>query len=478
MSVEDDDFDLAEQQRILLYSFEVPLKGGDPLKGGYDTKTLDSLYIAFWAIIRGAQNTIRKPDTAKLLSESKILNDLIKSSSTAPAQVQSIPNINFSKLSPTLKNLIMAVGDANIKLTRSEENITNELSLIYSQTAKNATQLFTSHIDKVLVYENSFKERLIRLHFASTQRVLGEEFGLFQIRALQALNEWTQIASRFGVKGLPNQDLTSIPKVLESLQEAKRLLEAATFNKTLPTVNVTSTDDSREDARLNLRMEIHKNNEIRSKAAQEFFTKRSDPVALAKTLQILKAGDEEAKAALSLLSNHEIPQQTIVPFTMDTVLINDAKKLSETFMNLIDSAHILNIRTIKLKDEIKEQLQKENTENLRAMHDAAMKDIDAAQGRLAMERSKALSRHNSAVEEMKESVKTILAEISTYSNSEYSSKEQSLTVELCLKSIENAVFVNKSQRDEKELLLQKVIISDLMKQIKIDLLRLHDSLSL
>jgi hypothetical protein len=461
---------LQQQQQ---QAFLVLLKGGQ-------ISDIDSLYKAFWAILLSCQHAIKDPKSAAEVLNGNALTQFLELSGTEVKITvpPSVPSISFSRLEPHIQNLIMAVGDANVKLTNAEEVITSELSRVYSQTAYDATKTLSRQIERFVEFDKSVHERSLKMHFAAVQRVLGEDFAKFQIGALQVLDSWSSLSTRYGLSVQIN-NIETVEGLLEALQIAKRTLETAQHGDSLKSAKSFRETKSDAEKRLQLRLQLDENHRLREKASRDFLEgiDSGNHVLLAKKLQRLQISDEETRAQLLALSSksHEEIDQFEDSEDKDQIQRNaDAKQTKQDIEKLLEQAHILAIQSSALKEAIKKQISNEIAADLDAMHKSSIEGIEKSQIKLLSERNAALVLHSKAISEMQEAVRTIISSIRAYGSKSrnFGGKDP---VEDCILAIEKAREQNKKIRDARELESQKKVLHSLILNIKHNLEKIADS---
>jgi hypothetical protein len=153
----------------------------NPLNGG----KIESLYNTFWSILYSAKDACVDPlnlatklaNSAEVRRFLKLTDDMsIVPSYSAASNMQAA----FRTLSPQIQNLLMAVGEINMKISQHEEGLSETLSAEYSKAAKAGSVCITHICKQIENIQGRKNEKVNTLYrFAIAERQLWCHLHLF-----------------------------------------------------------------------------------------------------------------------------------------------------------------------------------------------------------------------------------------------------------------------------------------------------------
>ena len=446
----EDEQDVIDNQAIL----QTILLGGEKSK-------IESLYNAYWALLGQLQNSLKDEKSAIKLLQSPIISNFLKvTSSPTPHVSAEAPNtsVAFKNLSPEIQNLLLAATELNIKLSGFEQVLTDKLSESYSQASKVSTDCILLQIEQLKKYEDDVVKRTKHLHLQSVQNMMGARYGIFMNKAIQGLQAWSVLSSRMGLKGLSQNDWSSIENIFDALKEAKR---------NLMTAKMTSLDSSdsiaqahapiAQDPRFLMRMQKHQLTLERSEKANSL---RSEPEELAKVLRILRVADDELNDALSKEpASKDVVRQKIHEETSE---LNNLASLTLVITNLVDHGHVLAVESEHIRKSLEEQVRKELNQEIQTISQHSLKCIEETKINLKRISAGAVQRYQDEVKQTRDAERTIANELQLYRKS---SKIAALSIEVCAKAISEASKNRKLTRDVKTLNEHKLLLHDFLQKI-------------
>ena len=168
------------------------------LRGGENINSVETLYSAYWTLIKIFQSVVGDLSISKNVLNGKAINKFL--SLTLPStkklklkNFESTLNSQFLSLSKSVQNLLRALIDLNTRQSQKEDSITKEISKVYWGAAKEGARCIYSQIDALLKMKLDLQNRGRRLHAISSRKILGEKYANFLVLSSQILQECYEV---------------------------------------------------------------------------------------------------------------------------------------------------------------------------------------------------------------------------------------------------------------------------------------------
>ena len=102
-------------------------------------------------------------------------------------------NVHFDNLSESTKNLIKAIIDINVQLNKSEDIMSNDLSMMYKHVANQGFQCVKQLNESIKQFRSNILSKANNIQKDVLRDTIGNEFSQFTTKSLQTLQMWYEV---------------------------------------------------------------------------------------------------------------------------------------------------------------------------------------------------------------------------------------------------------------------------------------------
>jgi hypothetical protein len=443
------------------------------LSGG----SIENMYTTFWALLYEAKEACVDPSqkAAKLANGHTMRNFLTSTEhATKVPSFASSGNVPaaFRALSPQIRNLLMAVGEINMKISHQEEVLSENLSNEHSKAARAGAACITHVCKQIENIQGKKNDKVNTLYRTAISDLLGAKYAAFTVSATNALQRWSETATQVSQLALEHPwilafesirqgaDIATPEGLMASLMGARRQAEYVLDGLQSITKSETAVADTKVlDEKIGLRLQKH---DISKQRYSEMSNR--DPIELAEALRYLHLADSEIETSLnateSTASVVKVPADLTRVNTLRTECIAQIPVLTQ----ISDAGHILQAEATRLKSIMTNQVVGELRLDVQSAIAAAGICLETCKTELKKTYERSLSQQESVVAELRKAERILAVEISAYS------KGDGTNLELCAKAMAQATRDRRQVRDVHTFNQHKKILHSLMLGVKSALL--------
>lgn len=435
------------------------------LRGGENINSVETLYSAFWSVIKIFQAVLADLKVGNALNGNTIKKfldlTLVSTKEIKYRNFSTISNGPFNVLAKPVQNLLLALIELNTLQSQKEDSLTKEMSKYYLCSAKQGAKCIYSQLDNILKEKFELKAKGKRLHSVSTRQILGEKIAKYCL-------ESAQVVEKCYTLGIPkplekdNQDNQedenqSLKKSIDHLVFCRNTLSIPKQSNHIPKMEIVY-DPSLETS-VQIRLNKHKLDDLMHQAASE---KSQGMIDKLKMLEIARTEMDAQLKHAHLQVNPNIDTEPIETEVQQNPHVSheDVKQLVQ---DTIERGELLQIESQRLKSIIDAQMD-ENLENqLDVYNKQTTECIGNALEGLKSILIKGLNQHKLLVEDTKKTQRVITSSLSNY----FLGNTKDLgNFNICLKYIEEANSNRKRERDMYTFYEHKKELHSIIKALK------------
>jgi len=455
-----------------------------------DESRINNLYAAYWSLLFASKDALRDPlALAKRLASGSAVTHFLQLTSThRKTPITSTASTSalqaFKTLPPGVQNLLMAVGDVNLKISATEDALSDALSAAYASAARAGAHCVLLAAQQVQTVAARRSARVELLYTRAAQELMGGKYALFSTRATHALQQWADASVHVSLAADASQhpwllafkalhqaaavklDLITPDGLHAALLLAKRQVDYAVDG--LPSaIAATSVVEPQQQtdigARLALRMQKHELSKLRM---QELAHAHASPMELAHTLRTLHVAESELQSSIDALDTVAAPAlpaaQLSVAGRLDE-LLRQSRRMQGVLAALVEQAHILQAESTQLRAVLQAQVVHETQQEIELSIQASGACLEAAKRVLSEEHASALSRHAATVTELRTAERTLAGELVSMTRA---SRGDGMVLEACGKALAESARARREQRDAAALSKHKAELHRLVADVK------------
>ena len=403
------------------------------LEGG-QVLTMDELYREFWSALKAHRHVQFKCSQ-------------VESKSHAPF-------CNIEALPKGIGNLVMALGDINLRISKLEDHFTEVLSHKFMSSAKSAESYV---IQSVNVKSHEKESRLSVIHELTEKQAI-EQYGAKAAKAVQRFQDLQQEFVGLRAQLIDLQVHLSSERTSFTIEELssdiEHLLNASRHFLELPPPPIPIVDNFAK--KMKIRMQKHE----LFKQRMEIINTSFEPLDLASKIHTLQIVDKELDNSLYDIVMSEKDMSGVAEKRKGAEQTISAVQTSlEAMKTLLPSVEhemfLIHYNRKLIRDSIEKELPQKTVDT-----DASILQIEKS---LLKARKDILQEHASSVHTLQVSQRSLLQELQTMSKN--SPKSVSSSIAACIRSLS---FVSTEKRkilDNKYVILHCKFLQDILNTI-------------